>query len=65
LRGDLNEQPRYHPIGDRNFVYVASLQFAEEFPCVHCARLYQALVTAAFYLYAPYLESAHTGQNNQ
>src|SRR5262249_50090477 len=58
LARDLHQQPGHHAVSDRNFVDVASLQFAEEFSCVHCARLYQALVTAAFYLYAPDLKSA-------
>src|SRR6266581_7643371 len=35
LRGDLNEQPPYRPIGDRNFVNVAPLQLSEEVLRVH------------------------------
>jgi hypothetical protein len=50
LTRDLHQEPGHDAMGDRHFVNVAPFQLSEEVLRVHCARLDEALVTAALYL---------------
>ena len=61
----LNQKPPDDRISDRDFVNIAPLQLGEEVLRVHCARLDEALVTAALYLDARNLKSVCNAQTTR
>jgi len=66
LGSDLNQQqPGHEAVRNRNFTNLAPLQLGEKVFWVHCARLDEALVTAALYFDTRDLKSACNLQNDQ
>ncbi len=61
----LHHEPSNDRVSDGNLVNVPPLQFGEEVIWVHCARLDEALVTAAVYFDTRDLKSACNLQNDQ